>query len=279
MGQKSNTLTLRKTQKNLSFQANERESKQFLYGLRFLCFLEQLLNQKNILLTDKTVNFINSKVYLNLTFFFKTVKLKSYKKNYSKDLNYVRNKYSKKRDYITKFFISELNLLRTNFVSLNLRIINKEVNENLADFFYDKTKRFIKTLFTRRFNLFADFIKSTSLFFETKISLQAYLSLLAQIFRVLRKKTHSRFLFFIRELLCLLTIANKNIKKLSSVHNIKGIKFLINGKLRGKTRSSSSCIQVGSVPIQSLAKNLSFAKINIFTMYGVFGFRIWIHRD
>ena len=48
MGQKSNTLTLRKTYKNLSFQGTKKESKQFLYGLKFLSFLEQLLNQKNM---------------------------------------------------------------------------------------------------------------------------------------------------------------------------------------------------------------------------------------
>ena len=52
MGQKSNILTLRKAQKNLSFWESEKESKKFLYGLKFYFFLEQLLNRKNILLTN-----------------------------------------------------------------------------------------------------------------------------------------------------------------------------------------------------------------------------------
>lgn len=184
----------------------------------------------------------------------------------------------KERNGITKFLIQELHLLRSNFISLNLRIINKEVNEKIAKVFYIKTKRFIKTLLPRRFNLFIDFIKITSLFCENKIDIQAYLSLLAQIFRVLRKKTHSRFIFFLRELLSLLTV-DKAKKKLSLKHDIKGIKLLINGKLRGKARSSSSCVQAGSVPIQSLDKKLSFAKIHVYTLYGIFGFRIWILRD
>lgn len=273
MGQKSNILTSRKVQKNLSFHESDKRPRQFLYGLKFLAFLEQLLNQKSIVLTDKTLNFINNKVYLNITFFFKTAKLKGYKKNYSKSLTV-----SKERNSITKFFVKELSSLKVNFISLNLRVINKEVNERIGRFFYAKTKRFIKTLLSRRFNLFVDFIKTTSLLCENKISVQAYLSILAQIFRVLRKRIHSRFLLFLKEIFSLLTIVKSHNKR-SLDHNIKGIKILVNGKLRGKTRSSSSCIQMGAVPSQSLDKNVSFAKIHIYTLYGVFGFRMWIHRS
>jgi hypothetical protein len=272
MGQKSNTVTLRKTQKNISFQGNKKEPKQFLYGLTFLSFLEQLLNQKNIILTDKTFSFVNNEVYLSLIFFFKTTKLKSYKKGYLKDL-----KLSKKKNSITKFIINEISLLKSNIVSLNLKVINKEVNEKLANFLYVKTKRFIKTLFTRRFSLFADFIKTTSLFCENRISTFAYLSMIAQIFRALRKKTHNRFLFFLRELFSFLTI-DRIRKKLSLGHDIKGIKFFVKGKLRGKTRSSSSCIQAGSINIQSFERKICFAKIHVYSLYGVFGFQFWVYR-
>jgi hypothetical protein len=272
MGQKSNTLTLKKTQKSLSFQGNVKESKNFLYGVTFLSFLEQLLHQKNVTLTDRTLNFVNNEVYLSLTLFFKTTKLKIYKKKYIRSL-----KLSKKQDYITRFIVSEFSLLKSSLISLNLRVINKEVNEKLAKFLYIKTRRFIKTLLTRRFSLFADFIKTTSLFCENKISISAYLILLAQIFRVLRKKSHSRFLFFLRELFDLLII-NKTKKKLSLDHDISGMKFIIKGKLRGKTRASSSCIQAGPVNIQSIEKKICFAKVHVYSLYGVFGFRLWVYR-
>jgi hypothetical protein len=272
MGQKSNTLTLKKIQKNLSFQGNIKEPKNFIHGVTFLSFLEQLLNQKNVTLADRTLNFVNNEIYLSLTFFFKTTKLKSYKKKYIKSLSL-----SKKRDYITKFIISELSLLKSSLVSLNIRVLNKEINEKLTKLFYIKTKRFIKTLLTRRFSLFADFIKTTSLFCENKISVAAYLTLLAQIFRVLRKKSHSRFLFFLRELFHLLTV-NKTKNKLSSEHDIGGMKFVINGKLRGKTRASSCCIQAGPVNIQSIERKICFAKIHVHSLYGVFGFRLWVYR-
>ena len=73
MGQKSNTLTLKKIQKNLNFQGNVKESKEFLYGATFLSFLEQLLNQKNVTLTDRTLNFVDNEIYLSLIIFFKTL--------------------------------------------------------------------------------------------------------------------------------------------------------------------------------------------------------------
>lgn len=80
MGQKSNIITLRKGQKNLSFWESEKESKKFLYGLKFYFFFEQLLNRKNILLTNRTINFVNNQCYFNLSLFFKMSKLAFYKK-------------------------------------------------------------------------------------------------------------------------------------------------------------------------------------------------------
>ena len=65
MGQKSNILTLRKKNKNLSFLNSEKEPIKFLFGLNFLKSLEQLLKRKNILLVEKTLNFDCSQSYVN----------------------------------------------------------------------------------------------------------------------------------------------------------------------------------------------------------------------
>ena len=46
--------------------------------------------------------------------------------------------------------------------------------------------------------MFIDFIKMTSLFISKEIDPKSYLYLLAQIFRLLSKKKHSRFLFFLK---------------------------------------------------------------------------------
>jgi ribosomal protein S3 len=69
--------------------------------------------------------------------------------------------------------------------------------------------------------------------------------------------------------------------KLITDENIKailGVKLIISGKIKGKPRSTTTCIQVGSVPSQSLAKDISFSKIHVYTLYGSFGFKIWVHK-
>jgi ribosomal protein S3 len=60
--------------------------------------------------------------------------------------------------------------------------------------------------------------------------------------------------------------------------SILGIKLIVSGKIKGKPRSSTTCIQVGSVPSQSLDKDVDFSKLHVYTLYGVFGFKIWIYK-
>ena len=66
MGQKSNTITLRKGQKSLSLFGNGTDNRGFLFGLQFLTSLEQLFSQKNVLVVNKTLNFINNQCFLTV---------------------------------------------------------------------------------------------------------------------------------------------------------------------------------------------------------------------
>lgn len=273
MGQKSNTLTLRKKQKDLNFSGNEKESIKFLHGLQFLRSFEQLLKRKNILLVETSINFLNNQTYLDLTFFFKVAKLISYRKKILKK----RNEPTFDKNKTTFFLTREFNLLRSNFVSFKLKIINKKVNKKLVRYFYSQMKRFSGLLFSRRFNFFIDFIKASSLFSEDYLSVKSYLSFLGQIFKVLQKKTHGRFLSFLRTIFELI-ITDSKVKRLSKKSNVKGLKFVLNGKLKGKTRASSFCSQFGRVPTSTVSKSIVFSKLHIYTLYGVFGFKAWVNR-
>jgi ribosomal protein S3 len=55
---------------------------------------------------------------------------------------------------------------------------------------------------------------------------------------------------------------------------VRGIKFVINGKIKGKTRSSSNIISFGKIPTQSISKVVDYSNIHVFTVYGVFGFKL-----
>ena len=55
MGQKSNLYTLRKSKVASNLLTNN--SKEFIYGLKFLTFFNSLFSNKNVILVQKDLNF------------------------------------------------------------------------------------------------------------------------------------------------------------------------------------------------------------------------------
>jgi hypothetical protein len=278
MGQKSNVLTLRTNlKKNLSFVNQNNESREFLCGFEYLKILEKLFNKKNVLLINSELNLVHSSYRLNINLFFRTPKLTRYKK---KTINHLR--FSKKlksnlgfflnSNKLFKIFVPKRLIKKKSIVLLKIKVVNCFINNFLLKQFYQKTSRFTNILFVRKFTLFIDFLKISALLYEKKVSVNTFIFILSQIFKVLPKNKHSRFLFFLKQVFQMLIQDSKHCM-------IKGIKFLINGKLRGKTRGSSSCIQIGMVPIQSIDKNIEFSKAHVYTLYGAFGFKIWLYRE
>lgn len=269
MGQISNTLTIR--QQNFKLNLLNSEPKPFLYGFNFINQFRRSLNKKGVLLVNSNLNFLTNTSFFNIQLFFKSIKSKTYKLNFSL-LKSRKNLDDYKNFRINKLFITQFKLLKKSVTILRINNLNKEIDLKVIKFLYLNFKRFTNLLFARRFNLFIDFIKLTSLFIVSKIDSNTYLYVLGQIFRLLTKKKHSRFMYFLKYLFTRL------IKSTSKSQNsmIKGIKFIINGKILGKPRSSSSRLLVGSVPIQTLNSNISFSKTHVYTLYGVFGFKFWV---
>jgi hypothetical protein len=279
MGQKSNILTVRNVKSNLNLKKNN--SKLFLYGFKFLELLNTVTFSKDILLTEKTLNFVNNQCFYNLELFYRTKKLVTYKnkkKTHLKNDNSLKTTFAKQNSVLT-LFLNQFKTLHSSLFVFNFKVLNNFIDKNIVLQLFRTFRSFFYVLFNRRFNLFVDFLKLTFLLYVSKIPVSAYLFLLGQIFKVLPKKTHNRFLVFLELVFKFLLT-----KKLSSKRNIffstiKGIKFIVNGKIRGKMRSSSKCISVGTIPIQSLNKNIEFSKTHVYTLYGAFGFQIWLYRD
>ena len=143
--------------------------------------------------------------------------------------------------------------------------------------FYTFLKKTGLILFPRRFNFFLDFIQLSILFLEDKIKITFFINIITEIFRILQKKMHSKFFIFINKYFNFL-ISNPFFKKYKKKSNLFGIKFVINGKLKGKTRSNSYTYTAGTVPIQSLKSNVDYARAHAFTIYGVFGIKLWTYR-
>ncbi len=273
MGQKSNILTLKSSFINLNLQTQY--SKFFLYGNAITLILNKLLLRKNIVLSRSILNFAGNTLFLNLQIFLKTAKVFYYKKKKFKKKNLSLLLLKKELHFLfLKNFFKSLIFLKTNTLVFSISIQNKELNtklnKKLLYFFYKKNKPFLNILFQRRFTLFFDFIKQIVLLLNGLIDSKFFLQTLSQLFKFLHKKTHTKFFVFFNLISNLIVnISHYKIRFLKS--EIKGLKLLIKGRIRGKMRASLKYLQEGQIPAQSFNKTVTVSKQHVCTLYGVYG--------
>lgn len=270
MGQKINIITLRKSENFLNLSRNN--SSEFLYGFFFLQLMQKLLNVRKVFLTSFILNFVENKIYINFFFFFRVAKLLKFKK-----LKLV--KYPILISGIS-FFFNQLNFLKKNliifrFSNLNVKLVKKK---KMIFSFFRNFKRYALVLFPRRFHFFLDFIKLSVLFSVGLVNSAFFIKILVEMFRILQKKRHGRFFTFIKYFFTFL-ISKDVIAEYKILNSIKGIKFILNGKLKGKARSNHYNLILGKIPTQSLNKQIEFIKAHAFTVYGVFGLKLWVYRN
>lgn len=262
MGNNSNTQTLRS---NLFCNIKPTNLKVCFHSIEFIKKLSRSLFKKQVFLFDYSVSNQLNTLKFNLFVFFRTRKLVNYKKMLLKT--------GLKKNSL--YFLNLFNLFKNkqlNKIEFKICVLNKlknlkYKNKKLVVKLHKKFKSFKLKLFNKNFNLFFDFIKISSLFLIKKTSLSAILHVLSLIFCSLRKRVHSTFLFFLKTYFSFLISIQKTI--------FNGFKFVIFGKISGKTRASFKRIQVGSVSVQSIRDNIEYSKVHVYTRYGVFGFKLW----
>ena len=273
MGQKSNVLTLRKSEVNLNLYRNN--SLEFLYGYTFLKLVEKMFSRHKIFLTKFILNFVENKIFINFVLFFNIVKVLKIKikstrlvfKNKSfKSLFFIKNKFCSL--ILRQLQVLNKNLIIFCFTSINFFLKKKN---NLIIKIFKNFKKYVNALFPRRFRFFLDFVKLSLLFALGKINSNFYINILTEIFRILQKKRHAKFFQFIKKFFIFLIQLEGS--------NLRGFKFSISGNLKGKRRGSKKHITFGQFPLQSFNKNIEFAKSHAFTIYGVFGLKIWVYRS
>jgi len=268
MGQKANLLTLNKKHSQLNLASIN--NKVFFNSLKFLKFFEFLLKKRGVIILNQTFNIMNNQGYLIGNLFYMTNKVNLYKKK----LQLVSVTKKVRNTKLVSLFLKIFNLLKTNLIIISFSSVNRNINSNLLNFMYLKFKKFNNNIFQRRFNLFLDFLKLTTLFCQGKVTVDYYIVLLAQIFRSLAKRLHTQFFTFLKILFKTLVIDVRTLN--FKIINFSGIKCVISGKLQGKARATKCLIVEGSVPTQTLSKNLYFAKVHTYTLLGAFGFKIWV---
>jgi len=275
MSQKSNLITLNKNLLSLNFISFN--SKKFLDVFNFCNFLTTFFLKRNIIILEKTISQETNQLNIFLQLFFKTSKISSLKK---------KSLLTKKVDSNFKLEFYSLNTaLKSLLINKNLnkilllRIQNTSLilNKKLLSFFYLKLKKYIKILFSRVYNLFLDFLKICCLFSQGKCNSFNFIKLLGVIFKATSKKAHQRFLSFLKVVFKII-IEEVPLNFSFSKNSIKGIKFLISGRLKDKTRASSFCIKEGLIPTQMLPSKIDYSKSHIYTLMGAFGFKIWVFK-
>lgn len=268
MGQKANQLTLNK--KHTQINLVSVNSNLFFNLLKFLKFFEFLLKKRGVILLNQTFNIMNNQGYLRGDLFFCTNRVNLYKKK----LKLVVIKKNSINFKLSLLFFKIFGVLKTNLINISFSNVNTNLNSNILNFLYLKFKKFTNTIFQRRFNLFIDFLKLTTLFCQNKVNAENFIVLFAQIFRSIAKRLHTQFFTFLK--IVLKTLVIDVIKMDSTLVKFLGIKFLISGKLQGKARATKCLIVEGSVPTQTLSKNICFAKTHTYTLLGAFGLKMWV---
>jgi hypothetical protein len=231
-------------------------------NLNFIKNLKQSLKKKNIVVLKEKLNLLNNSSILKIDAFYKTSKICYYRRRLKTFA--IKNKF-----LLNKLFKNSFKTVKNSINLVVIKNLNLYICKKSVKFFYFKIKNFINILFLRRFNLFIDFVKMTSLFTQNQINTDAYIRILGEIFNRLQKNKHSKFIFFIKFLFKeILSIKNPN---------ILGVKFIMNGKIRGKEKTSTLKFLLGKIPIQTIESNIKFSKLHVYTLYGVFGFNLWIN--
>lgn len=270
MGQKSNLITLRNA--FVSGSLTSLDNRWLAYIMYFVTFFRKMLLKKNVIVSNITLNFKGNVCFLTLDIFFSAKKLNVLKKRtYLKGVSSSKNStFNRFASFLSgNFFFKKVSFFFFKIKTLNL-LIDRTYKKNAFLLVYQTIKGYKNILFLRKYTLYVDFIKITSLLLDLKINCNVYLYFLAQIFKSITKKKHSKFVFFINQLF--FNIIYKN-----SQSKIKGIKFEIRGKLKGKTRKSATKVMLGKIQNSSFSSNIHFSKIHVYTIYGAFGFKIWLN--
>ncbi len=174
--------------------------------------------------------------------------------------------------YLLKDFSSEFN---TQSIVINFNNLNLLFNTN--SFVSDYLKKLVffkKILFTRRLFLFLDFIKLTWLFSINAISTDAYVYIFGEIFKRLPKIKHAQFMRFVKT-----SISYLFDKRTNFGERIKGVKFILSGKYKGKLRAKSVRYVAGFIPLKTIACGITESATVAYTIYGTFGIKMWIYTE
>lgn len=219
---------------------------------RFITPIIQKVDKKNLSL---------QKVYI----FYRTFKIIKYKKN----IEILSNEKIIKQKQTFDFIKAKKNISNRlkNSIFYKIFILNYALNKKNLLSNYVAFQGWKYSLFPRSISLFIDFVKIVDLVGNCKVQISVLGYLLGLVFKTLHKRKHGKFFQFIKELIVYFLKFKK----------IKGAQLEIRGRLKGKPRASNLQIKDGTLDLNSCVNKLEYTQINVYTLYGAYGFKLWIN--
>jgi len=276
MGQKANSLILRSNQKvyesNFKYiYSNFEESSVLLYkSIEINLYIRRLF--KSFGLIVHTLKFEYFKRGINVTIFVVSKNLK-FSGNFMSydDIFYKNNSFHLIFCLIKK---SILEVLSRYTGSNSIKIYVQNIyNKFLTRIF--KSKNDLKS-YQKILKIFRKFFKNTfikEIFIASSISVfekgsANYLANYLGKYFVHHKKRHNYLFSFLKKLFPLLLS--------SSFAKATGIKISIKGRINGAPRAKTTTLQIGQIPLQSLALEVDYYNQVVHTINGSFGVKVWI---
>ena len=191
MSQKANLITIRKKNR---IELTVQNTKMWVSLYILIENISRLFSIKGAWVLKSFCGFDTNLVSLNLFLYYQTFKLSAFKKKTIKK-KISNNVYLKNKSFFI-FFQQYINIFGFNFFDFNVSNLNLFVNKKKLSILYKDLKVFSFNIFSRRFNLFIDFLKVTILFFDNYINLSSYINIWSRIFKNLHKRLHGKFFFF-----------------------------------------------------------------------------------
>ena len=250
-------------------------NKQILNFINYYNYIKQALKLKHVYIENIKFFLLGKNLLITLNIYFSSLKLSLLKKRSKYDFK-TEEKYPILRSKNSLFPKKFSNTNKLNNATIKFYNINKKINIKKSLDLYINIKTSIFTLLKKKRYLLMDFIKITTLLIEAKVSIQLFSLFIGQMFLTLSKKNHNRFFLILKKIFKIIISDTKINKK---ILKINGFKLQMSGRIRGKTRADKRIITVGTVPLQSHFKHIEYFTQHIFTVYGVFGLKLWVFRN
>lgn len=271
MGQKVNSnifrISYEKQSKSTRYQPKDKEehSTNTFKSVEINNYLNNIFRVFGLLVHTSIVYFTTNQLTVLVAYFI-TKKGQKFLKNSSV---FFRTNLVKSRTNFTEIMLESL----SSFTNFNIKIfitllnLNKQLLIKLSEF-YTKTlkkKKFQLREFSKTY-----FFNQTFNIILLIIRLKNSAKLLSEflVFQLKGIRKHNYFLFFFKETTRLFLKSN--------LSRIRGIKLVINGRLKKVPRARSKKILVGNIPLNSVKADIDYNQNTLFTRNGSVGINVWI---